>query len=232
MMNRDGKIVWQDALAITALLLLLLAVLTGCDDNNDGDGGSPPPVHRANMMDAADVQIGPVIGRRNYSIGLPLNPTPVAEGGWQFPLGPDYEPHYVTARLGSLEGKSRISMRFAVDLADGAVIHGAKCSEQSRGTVELYFQRRGDDWATDGWRWWASFAPIPLSEGEFTISASLTSNWTSVQNKSAASDPDDFRASVRDADRVGFTFGNCTGRGHGIRATGPGTFRLLEFKVE
>ena len=45
-------------------------------------------------------------------------------------------------------------------------------------------------------------------------------------------DPRDFRAALAGAERVGFVFGSESGRGHGVYATGPARFTLLDFRVE
>ena len=45
--------------------------------------------------------------------------------------------------------------------------------------------------------------------------------WTPGNN------PNEFAAAKASADRVGFTFGNCQGYGHGARATAPVKFVVL-----
>ena len=95
-------------------------------------------------------EIGPVIDGRNYSRGL-FTPSQFADG-WGFPIGPSAEPHYVTFRHGSLLGKRQIRMRFRIDGPPGAIVYGAKCAVGSPSAVTLYFERRGDDWLSDGAR--------------------------------------------------------------------------------
>lgn len=212
------------------LVPLVCWALEAC--GSDGDKHSPPahpPAsgYTASMMNPADVEIGPVISGKNRSKGLPIHPTPSDLGGWQMPLGPEYEPHYVSFPHGSLEGKSRIEMRYAIE--GGGDIIGVGC--QGIGTLTVFFQAQGDDWNTDGKRWWATFASLPLGEGEYWINAALDSNWTSVFKMSASANPQQFQGALRSAARVGFTFGNCEGYGHGVRATQPGTFRLISFNV-
>lgn len=177
-------------------------------------------------------EMGPAIEHRNYSLGLPRSPDRDADG-WGVAIGPTAEPHYVTFRHGSLRGKTQIRMRFRVDGPRGAVIHGAKCPTGSPSAVTLYFQREGDDWATDGARWWATFASVqlkgPMAETE--IVAPLNAKWTSVLSMTADNNPNEFAASKANADRVGFTFANCEGYGHGARATEPVRFVVTSFKV-
>jgi hypothetical protein len=180
---------------------------------------------------AAAWEIGPIINNRNYSPGL-SRPSPFRDG-WGFTIGPRAEPHYVTFRHGSLRGKTQIRMRFRVEGPKGAIIHGASCPTGSPSLVTLYFQRGGDDWASDGGRWWASFAKVslrgPMPETE--IVAPLNARWTSVLRMNARSNPNEFAAAKANADRVGFTFGNCEGFGHGARATVPVRFVVTSFQV-
>jgi hypothetical protein len=177
-------------------------------------------------------EIGPTIGNRNYSVGLPSTLTR-GSNGLRVAIGPSAEPHYVTVRHGSLRGKSQIRMRFRIVGPNNAIVHGAKCSLNSSATVTLYFQRKDDDWATDGGRWWATFASVPLkvSTNEMEIVAPLNGKWTSVSRMTAENNPDAFVAAKANADRVGFTFGNCEGFGHGARATLPVSFVMTRFQV-
>lgn len=182
-------------------------------------------------MHASAWEIGPIIKDRNYSIGL-FRPSQY-KGGWGFTIGPRAEPHYVTFRHGSLRGKTQIRMRFRVEGPRGAIIYGAKCPTGSPSAVLLYFQRKGDNWRTDGARWWASFAKVtlrgPMPETE--IVAPLNASWTSVLKMNAKDHPNEFAAAKANADRVGFTFANCSGHGHGARATVPVKFVVTSFRV-
>ena len=97
----------------------------------------------------------------------------------------------------------------------------------------LYFERSGDDWNTDGYRWWASFAAVmPMVAGDHEVSARLDSNWTSVMTKTALNYPDDFSRSIQDSQAVGFTLGGGTGYGHGVYATGPARLIVKDFRLE
>jgi hypothetical protein len=176
-------------------------------------------------------EIGPVIQGHNYSRGL-FAPSQF-NGGWGFQIGPTAEPHYVTFRHGSLSGKREIRMRFRIDGPPGAIVYGAKCAISSPSAVTLYFQRRGDDWSSDGERWFATFASVPINgpRGETEIVAPLNARWTSVERMTAENSPAAFAAAKADADRVGFTFGNCEGFGHGARATMPVRFVVTRFEV-
>lgn len=186
---------------------------------------------RVSGVPASAWEIGPVINGRNYSPGL-SRPSQL-RSGFGFTISPNMEPHYVTFRHGSLAGKSQIRMRFRVEGPNGAIIYGAKCPTRSPSAVTLYFQRRGDDWASDGARWWASFAKVTLRgpTAETEIVAPLNARWTSVLRMNARTNPNEFAAAKADADRVGFTFANCQGYGHGARATMPVRFVVTSFEV-
>lgn len=205
------------ALALAALLL------AGCDGGN-----------KAPRDDSATDgwQIGPVIGGENYSKGLSSTPT-IFPDGWGFEISPAAEPHYITKATGSLAGKGQIRMRFRVDGPPSAIIHGAGCAPSSPSGVTLYFQPAHVNWSRDGGRWWATFATTalrgPMAETE--IIAPLDGRWTSVMTMNAADNPDVFAADKANAGRVGFTFANCEGYGHGAVATEPVQFVVTTFEI-
>lgn len=203
------------------LSALILGMLLATDVN--AATGSQVPV--------TSWEIGPVIHGRNYSLA-PSRPSNFGNG-WGFAISRTAQPHYVTFKHGSLRGKKQIRMRFRVEGPAGAIIHGAKCPAGSPSAVTLYFQRAGDNWATDGGRWWASFASASVSGpmGETEIVAPLNGKWTSVLNMTAVNSPYEFAAAKAQADRVGFTFANCEGLGHGARATAPVKFVVTRFQV-
>lgn len=183
------------------------------------------------LVPASAWRIGPVIDGRNYSQG-PARPSP-AGAGLSLGIGPHVEPHYVTFPHGSLQGKTRIRMRFRVEGPDGAIIYGAKCATGSPSAVTLFFQRADDDWRSDGGRWWAGFASAQLSgpTGETEIIAPLDGPWSSVVSMTARNSPGAFAAAKANAGQVGFTFANCEGLGHGARATTPVRLIVTRFEV-
>jgi len=129
--------------------------------------------------------------------------------------------HYVTRPTGTLSDSISVSFYLSAPLT------GTGCGT-TPATASLYFQRKGDDWATDGWRWWATFATVTLDHaGNYSMTAPLNGPWTSVERKTAANNPQDFADAKAHASRVGFTLGNCTGYGHG--GTGPATLTIETF---
>ncbi len=220
---------------MTGRAALVAALLLGACDGDDS------PTQPKPSASTSPWEIGPIIKRdgnaRNYSLGLPSTPTKVADG-WSFAIGPRQQPHYVTLRHGSLRGKSQIKLKFRVDgpptatISAGPNSDGTPCTGPS--AVLLYFQKSGDDWATDGARWWhapsqvALSAPIPETE----IIAPLNAGWSSVLTMKQATNLPQFTAAKDGAERVGFTFANCAGYGHGAMASEKVQFVITDFKVE
>ena len=200
--------------------------------------GAAKPTPAANPMDANAWEIGPVTPTRNYSVNMPLKPSPHADG-WYFDLPqPDSAAghvHYLTFRHGPLTGKSRIVLRYRIEAEPGVQIYPTNYPGW-QSMLTMYFQRRGDDWSGRGkyesYRWWATFrSQAPLIPGEHELSVGLDENWTAVQTSSAATNPKAFRDAIRETERVGFTFGGGDGYGHGVYATGPARFVVTSFEV-
>src|SRR5215470_1235261 len=65
-------------------------------------------------LDPARWQIGPIIRGKNYSPGMPSQPT-AADGGWSFNFPTQDGVHYVTTSLsGPLLGRGEIKARFSI----------------------------------------------------------------------------------------------------------------------
>ena len=200
--------------------------------------GGAKPTAGANPMDASAWEIGPITPTRNYSVNMPLTPSPHPDG-WYFDFPqPDSNAghvHYVTFKHGPLTGKSRIVLRYRIEAEPGVQFYPTKYPGMLS-ILTMYFQRRGDDWSGrgkyEGYRWWATFrTDRPLTAGEHELSVGLDENWTAVQTSSAINNPKAFRDAVRDAERVGFTFGGGDGYGHGVYATGPARFVVTSFEI-
>ena len=181
-------------------------------------------------------EIGPIIRGRNYSVGMPLSPTP-ARRGWSFdfPTADTGHVHYLTFRHGPLTGKNRIVMRYRIDAPRGTRFVPQQWPQQTA-LVSLYFQRSGDNWSGrgrfDGYRWYAPFSTaVPLSPGEHVLSVPLDNAWGGVNTFMAATHPQQFQDALDNADRVGFVLGSVNGRGHGVYATAPARFTVLSFQV-
>ena len=185
---------------------------------------------------AASWAIGPIIRGRNYSVGMPLRPTPRRGGGFQIarPRAPG-SAQYATFQQGSLAGKSRIVMRYRVDAAPGVRI-APPSSPQGDGLITLYFQRAGDNWSGrrqfEAFRWYGTFATQTIRPGEHVMVAPLSGNWTAVETSSARSNPRAFADALANAGEVGFVLGGGDGYGHGVFATGPARIVVTDFRVE
>ncbi|MBA3676708.1 MAG: hypothetical protein H0W74_04810 [Sphingosinicella sp.] len=183
--------------------------------------------------------IGPIIRGRNYSQGMPLQPTPLRQGwffDFPYPSAEAGHVHYVTFNPGSLLGKSRITVRYQVDAGRGTRF----VPQESPGvpaTVSLYFQRRGDTWSAKGryenYRWYApahSVRQIRPGVQELTVSLNDPA-WGSIHSQTAAGSPGAFREALADTSSLGLVFGTVGYRGHGVYSTGPARFTLISFDI-
>lgn len=183
-------------------------------------------------------EIGPIIRGRNYSVGMPLEPTPTRRGwSFEFPY-PDERAghvHYVSLRTGPLAGASSIVMRYRVDAARGARF-APREDPGAPATVSLYVQRRGDSWSGKRHpyhRWYAPPQTVrTIAPGEHEIAVSLGDpGWISVFGQPAAENPRAFAAALAETERVGIVFGHAGGRGHGVYASAPARFTLTGFSI-
>lgn len=184
-------------------------------------------------MVASNWEIGPIVNGTNYSVGTPPHPYQTSDG-WAFdiPTSPG-SVHYVTYKYGSLAGKSHIVMNYRLEADPGVDIFAASVPGATSIGPTLYFQQSGDDWNTDGMRWWATFnIHDPITPGEYQLDIPLDGKWTSVFTMTAETDPVQFQTAKLNAERVGFTFGGGTGYGHGVYATGQARFVVTSFTIE
>ena len=199
-------------------------------------GTSPQSIAR----EAASWEIGPDVRGRNYSVGMPLKPTPVKRGVWSFdfpyPNAAVGHVHAVTFNPGPLSKASKIIMRYRIDAARGVRFAPQETPDQPA-TVSLYFQRRGDTWSAKGryefYRWYAPAQSVKeVAPGEHQIIVNLSDpQWISVMGKTVVTNPEAFRAALAEASQIGVAFGGTSGRAHGAFSTGPARFTLLEFRI-
>lgn len=182
-------------------------------------------------------EIGPIIRGRNYSRNMPLHPDARA-GGASFdipgPTAADGHVHYVTIPTRPLAGARRITLTYRIDAAPGTRFVPQEHPDQAA-TLSLYFQRAGDGWTArqQDWRWYAPDARVmPLSRGTHTVSIGLDENWIAMMGPAAHANPDGFREALEETARVGFVFGSASGRGHGVFATAPARFTVLDFRID
>lgn len=205
----------MNKLALTAAILL-----ASCGQDNKSSLPLPP----AEQL----WRIGPIVDGQNYSADMPLY---VNGNSFDFPLSPGHV-NYITKSISGLSGKTKIVLRYRVEAGTNVKFLPKCCPLSPALGPTLYFQRRGDDWNTDGWRWWSTFATKTLEPGEYEITTNLNENWTSVETMTARANPVEFKEALDNAAQVGFTFGGGDGFGHGVYATGPAKFIIEEFSIE
>jgi hypothetical protein len=179
-------------------------------------------------------QIGPILDGKSKSINMPEKMTRNSEGLYfDFP-NPNWSAghvHYVVFNHGPLTGKTKIRMRYRID-ADPSVQFLNDLG--SLASVTLYFQRKGDRWTAsqeyETYRWY-SYEFQLLATGEHIFEMSFTDMWGAIMVSNMLTNPTAFRSAMENAQCVGFVLGGGTGRGHGVCATGPARFTLLDFQV-
>jgi hypothetical protein len=191
-------------------LAILALLLTSCGDSTT----APVSVDNSQTWTA-----GPTLGGEDYSAGTIVNGNVIT-----IPAAPGHA-NYITQPC-NLNGKSKISLRYTFT---GTAT--PKSDPTAPSIISLYFQRKGDNWQTDGWRWFAAFAmKSPITPGSHEIVASLDGAWSSVMTMTAASNPAEFAAAKADTSVCGFVLGGGTGLGHGI--SGPAMLTINGFTVE
>ncbi len=181
--------------------------------------------------------IGPIIKGKNRSYRMPATMQPLRDGAsfdFPYPTPRAGHVHYVTTPSGSLANAQRIVMRYRIDAAPGTRFVPEEDPERPA-ALSLYFQRTGDSWTmrTPRHRWYSpADRVVLLTPGTHTVSIDLDEKWLAMNYENAWDIPRDFETSLARADNVGFVFGSPVLRGHGVYATGPARFTLLEFRVE
>lgn len=182
-------------------------------------------------------EIGPIIRGKNYSYRMPLRPEETRAGASFTIPGPSAAAghvHYVTIPTGPLQGARAITLRYRIDAAPGTRFVPQE-SPELPATLSLYFQRAGDGWTTrqPDWRWYApTNRTMPLRAGTHTVRIALNEDWIAMTGPGAHANRRGFAEALADTARVGFTFGSEGGRGHGVYATAPARFTILDFRVE
>ncbi|MXP14885.1 hypothetical protein GRI44_09020 [Altererythrobacter confluentis] len=186
---------------------------------------------------ASQWEIGPIIRGRNYSVNMPATLSDTRDGpafDFPYPTAANGHVHYVTVPVRSLEGARRITLRYRIDAKPGTRFL-AQESPGGDGTLSLYFQRGGDRWSarTPHHRWYSPVNRVmPLRPGTHTVSINLDEPWIAMMGGDARALPQAFDAAISQTATVGFTFGGTSGRGHGVFATGPARFTVLDYRIE
>lgn len=201
---------------------------------NKCDKDTPPGMF-LDPMDPNNWEIGPIMGRENMSVGMPLHLSKHPEGMClDFPGGIGSHAHYITMKVGSMSGLSRVVMDYRVEMSDGTKFVPVKFPD-APSIITLYFQRRDDHWTSEyeAYRWYAAFCNhSPITAGSHTLSASFDGNWTSVLSSSREKNPDKFEEALSNPRRIGFVLGGGDGLGHGVYSTAPARIVITSFRVE
>lgn len=192
----------------------------------------------AGMPEAGEWQIGPIIKGRNYSVGMPLRLEPGRDGpGFDFPhpTASAGHVHYVTVPVRSLEGARSITLTYRIDARRGVTFTPQE-TPHLPATLSLYFQRAGDRWTarTPHHRWYSPVGrTAPVKPGTHTLTIALDEPWVAMMGGDGATLPAQFARAKREAAVVGFVLGSDDGgRGHGVFASGPARFTVLDFRID
>lgn len=186
---------------------------------------------------AGQWEIGPIIRGQNRSVGMALRPVQTPAGATFDIPGPtaaNGHVHYVTVATRPLAGARRITLRYRIDAPPGTRFVPQE-SPSERATLSLYFQRAGDRWTMryPDWRWYAPASRvIDLRPGTHTVSIGLGEDWVAMTGPGAHANRTGFARALEETARVGFVFGSAGGRGHGVYATRPARFTILDFEIE
>lgn len=178
--------------------------------------------------------IGPNIKGRNYSVGMPhaMDESP-AGPTFDFPSAKTGHVHYVTLQTGPLDGAREIVLRYRIDASRNARFVAQE--DGSAGIFGLAIHRAGDNWTAKGryesYRWYSP-TTLTLSPGVHTLKVSLDDpNWRGVLSSKSGKNTKGFANALVNAESASMTFGGNSGRGHGVYATGPAKFTLLDFRI-
>jgi len=187
----------------------------------------------ANFLDPTRWQIGPIIHGKNYSPGMPSQPT-AERADWSFIFPHQDGVHYVTTSLSGHErGRGEVKIRFSIS-GPGRLV---PTQGDPPARIRLFLQRRGDNWSGVGayefYRWW-SVSNVVLATGEHEVTAPLVPDqWFSVFGKRGdhPAAAGQFAAAVANLQAVGQTFGGMFA-GHGVFAVeGSSRFTLMRFDI-
>ena len=197
------------------------------------------PAAIAAVPPAGAWEIGPWVRGKNYSVGMPLHPTPGPGGSvvFDFPVAGSGQVDALTTPVGPLADARQITVRYRVDARRGTRFVAYETPGEAA-TVSLYFQQAGDNWSGRGryqsYRWYTPVhAVMPLTPGEHTIRVRLDEVWTNVnsQPNSNAEKRGPYAAALQNTARIGLAFGSVSRRSHGVYATGPARFTLLSLDI-
>jgi hypothetical protein len=212
------------------ILVVLALALAGCS----GGSTPPTPVPVPVPVTVASWTIGPLVGTTNYSVNMPLNPTPDGAGGFyfDFPAAPGSVHGMTTPPVGAT--RTKMIAVFSVS-GDGQAV--STQDPTGDGYVTMYFQRTGDNWSGAGvyasYRWYSPGHSVALVPGDYTVEIPFDpAEWSGVMG---GADPVGFGAAVADMANIGFAFGNPSqgATAHGVQVVNGGLrFMLKSFTLQ
>lgn len=185
---------------------------------------------------ASGWEIGPIVKGRSLSPGMPRTLDNGRNGpGFDFSTSPRAHVHYVSTPSGSLENARSVTLRYRIDAREGTRFIAQAHPDKTPG-ITLYFQQRGDNWTAKGryetYRWYSDISKLaPLTPGTHSVTIRFDDKWKAVGRSTNDSNPRAYAEALANASRIGFTFGSAGGRGHGVYATAPARFTVLDFRV-
>ena len=130
------------------------------------------------------------------------------------------ELHYCIKQQSARLGQT-IIMKFTI--SGSGVLYPVEASDLPPATLRLFVA--ADPSGYSGTRWWCPSSKTNLSNGSFTVTCTLSSEWTSVGGGLPDPGPP---SGIR---YVGFTMGGQYFAGHGVAANGPVHFHLDDYQV-
>jgi len=147
--------------------------------------------------------------------------------------------HYLTtAARGAISGKS-ITITGRVDAGATTQFNYQTNPDNTCTTpasAHLLIERKGDDLATDYYRWWSNPLKVPLQTGQFSVTVPLTPDqWSGLfgeQANSSAAATRGFNQALANAGEIGMTFGGGCFFCHGVNVSGgKANFVVTEFRI-
>jgi hypothetical protein len=168
--------------------------------------------------------------------GVPVNYDYEDRPSFWFPNAAPGANYLLTETRGPIKGQA-VSIAYTVQ-ASGNAVFDYRTAENNMagpgdyGIARLFIQRKGDDYSAEGdkqfYRFWALAGYRKLENGSYVISASLDpARWSSVYGNRGDVAPEQFAATLRDAEYIGVTFGGGLFFGHGCFCrNGSAMFRV------
>lgn len=167
--------------------------------------------------------------------GSTVHYTAAGEPFFDFPTGPPGV-NYFTRAVSGIAEKGGLAATFAIN-ANGTPFFDWRTNPNntcagSPANVRLFIQRSGDNMTGQGvmqqYRYWSRAGYAMLAPGKITIKADFDpARWSDVFGALGSAYPDRFAAAIKDAARVGVTFGGGCFYGHGVFVSGAGTAQFI-----